>query len=157
MGITRGALPPALSFSLSLPPDCKFIVAWPRVFCSLIPQRERANETARPPATLLTLLPEAGSPQAGGHRGGRGVMAILWRTFLAASCASNGRKFTHLKSLHHFLRSPCTAFPSPRRRRGCSHVALVLPQATPHCATMPVGRSLLGRWMLREKLPQSLL
>ena len=64
-------------------------------------------------------------------------MAILGRTFLAASCASNGRKFSHLKSLHHFLRSPCTAFPSPRRR-GCSHVALVLPQATPHCGSRAV-------------------
>ena len=66
-GLREGPSLPLSPF-LSPSPDCKFIVAWPRVFCSLIPQRERASETARPPATLLTLLPEAGSPQADGQR-----------------------------------------------------------------------------------------
>ena len=75
-------------------------------------------------------------------------MAILWRTFLAASCASNGRKFTHLKSLHHFLRSPCTAFPSPRRRarlltRGFGTAAGDAPLC--HYASRAVGRSVPPR------------
>ena len=54
LGITRGRgrgsrpRPRPLSFPFSLP-DCKFIVAWPRVFCSLIPQRACQRERDRQP------------------------------------------------------------------------------------------------------------
>ena len=65
------SLSPFLSPSLS--PDCKFIVAWPRVFCSLIPQRER--ERARPPARqrrYLLYFPRRGVRRRAGNADGRG-------------------------------------------------------------------------------------
>ena len=51
-GLREGPSLPLSPF-LSLSPDCKFIVAWPRVFCSLIPQRERARPPARQRRYLL--------------------------------------------------------------------------------------------------------